>query len=385
MVDELIDLVPDFPGKANQTRCFAHVLNLIAKTIIKQFDAPKKNRDGLSDDEKMLAALAEGIEWEEAGMRSKVGDCEPDDDDDGWVDEFEVLSEGEWERLDEDLLPIRLVIAKVRFSEPKSNINQISFIAAKNGLQNREFIHKIVACMEETRAGTEDGWETDAEGREDQMELDLRNAWFCNLLLKAAGLVEWGKREWAEGAGAEGRWLEDCHAVARRPQGLASPRHPSVMIKRVTFLQIFRDATAFFSRGTPNLATIIPAMDHIDSILASQSVSRTYDAPIRVALAMGKKTLNHYYTLTDASEVYRIAMGKPLLIWLTFIFMLTLLIVLHPHHKLSYFATASWEPGWITTAREIVHAEFNCSYAAKSNKVDGGETEKANTVEVLTC
>jgi hypothetical protein len=69
------------------------------------------------------------------------------------------------------------------------------------------------------------------------------------------------------------------------------------------------DATAFFSRGTPNLAMVIPAMDHIDEILTSQAVSWQYDAPIRAALAMGKRTLNRYYTLTDMSEVYRIAMS----------------------------------------------------------------------------
>jgi hypothetical protein len=54
---------------------------------------------------------------------------------------------------------------------------------------------------------------------------------------------------------------------------------------------------------------VIPAMDHIDWVLASQSVNRTFDAPIRVALALGKKTLNCYYALTDSSEVYRIAMS----------------------------------------------------------------------------
>jgi hypothetical protein len=73
--------------------------------------------------------------------------------------------------------------------------------------------------------------------------------------------------------------------------------------------QIFQDATTFFSRATPNLATVIPAMDHIDKVLTAQSLDCTYEAPIRMALAMGSKTLNCYYTLTDASEVYRIAMS----------------------------------------------------------------------------
>ncbi|KAH7905008.1 hypothetical protein BJ138DRAFT_1018302, partial [Hygrophoropsis aurantiaca] len=72
---------------------------------------------------------------------------------------------------------------------------------------------------------------------------------------------------------------------------------------------IFKDATLFFCRGTPSLATVIPAMDHINKILASQCANKKFVRPIRVALAMGKKTLDRYYNLTDASDVYRIAMG----------------------------------------------------------------------------
>lgn len=66
-------------------------------------------------------------------------------------------------------------------------------------------------------------------------------------------------------------------------------------------------------------------MDHMDRVLTSQSIDRTFEAPIRAALAMGKKTLNRYYTLTDASETYRISMSKcsilllnPLMICATF-------------------------------------------------------------------
>jgi hypothetical protein len=41
-------------------------------------------------------------------------------------------------------------------------------------------------------------------------------------------------------------------------------------------------------------------MDHIDQFLTSQAVDKGFAPSIRVALAMGKKTLNRYYTLTDA-------------------------------------------------------------------------------------
>ena len=35
MIDKLADLLDDFPGEANRTRCFTHILNLVAKNIIK--------------------------------------------------------------------------------------------------------------------------------------------------------------------------------------------------------------------------------------------------------------------------------------------------------------------------------------------------------------
>ena len=45
MIEELANLLDDFPGPANQTRCFTHVLNLVVKSIIWQFDAPNsKNK-----------------------------------------------------------------------------------------------------------------------------------------------------------------------------------------------------------------------------------------------------------------------------------------------------------------------------------------------------
>ena len=76
------------------------------------------------------------------------------------------------------------------------------------------------------------------------------------------------------------------------------------------FIQIFKDATLFFSRGTPNLATIIPAMDLIDKVLTTSSISPSkYSLAIRAALFIGKKTLNKYYNKTGESEVYRIAMS----------------------------------------------------------------------------
>jgi hypothetical protein len=63
-----------------------------------------------------------------------------------------------------------------------------------------------------------------------------------------------------------------------------------------------------FSQSNPNLATVIPAMDYINQHLTTSALSSCYSTSIRAALSLGKKTLNWYYTMTDHSEIYRIAM-----------------------------------------------------------------------------
>ncbi|KAG1724563.1 uncharacterized protein EDB91DRAFT_1004527, partial [Suillus paluster] len=97
-------------------------------------------------------------------------------------------------------------------------------------------------------------------------------------------------------------------------------------------LKVLKDATLFFSRSTPNLATVIPAMDLIDERMTMYSHDTKFLPSIRSAIGLAKKTLDRYYQMMDMSEVYRIAM------------------VLHPCHKLSYFKSAGWEDGWIKIA-----------------------------------
>ena len=68
------------------------------------------------------------------------------------------------------------------------------------------------------------------------------------------------------------------------------------------------DATQFLSHAIPNLATIIPAMDYINDCLSAHANNCSLSPTIKASLGLGKKTLNWYYSLTDSSEVYHIAM-----------------------------------------------------------------------------
>ena len=105
----------------NQTCCFLHILNLVAKSLLRQFDVtPRKETDGVDDDlspeEEELLDLAEGLDKEELTMElqddaNEDEEAPEDDDDDGWVNK---LSEEECDALKVHIRPVSCVLIKVR-------------------------------------------------------------------------------------------------------------------------------------------------------------------------------------------------------------------------------------------------------------------------------
>lgn len=111
MINELANLLDNFPGAANQTRCFTHILNLVVKSILAQFELPK-SRANIGDD---LLKLAEGIELEEeiTAKDGEEGEEGEDDNVEGWIDEREEMGERQLEELEARIEPIRLLLIKV--------------------------------------------------------------------------------------------------------------------------------------------------------------------------------------------------------------------------------------------------------------------------------
>ena len=122
MIAELANLIDDFPGPANQTRCFLHVLNLVVKSIIRQFDVPKSKNPSSDDNEGMdqatkeLLKLAGDINLEEeiTAKAGNEGDAVDDDNTEGWIDEHEEMTQDELDELVESIKPMRLLLTKVR-------------------------------------------------------------------------------------------------------------------------------------------------------------------------------------------------------------------------------------------------------------------------------
>jgi len=119
LITELADLIDEFPGPANQTRCFTHVLNLVVKSIIRQFDLPDpkggKNQM-LEEGAKELLSLAGNIDDEEdiLSRDREDGVAGEDDNVEGWIDERTLLDEDDLEDLEKSVEPVRVLLTKVR-------------------------------------------------------------------------------------------------------------------------------------------------------------------------------------------------------------------------------------------------------------------------------
>ena len=125
MVEEMAGLLKKFPGAANQTRCFLHILNLTAKSILHQFEIPPKKKSGNDNgdnDSKVpinkamseLMALSTEIENDQDMAVDDLEDSDDGDDNkEGFVDEHQDLSAEQITELEEDVKPVCLMLTKV--------------------------------------------------------------------------------------------------------------------------------------------------------------------------------------------------------------------------------------------------------------------------------
>ena len=121
MIEEM-DFELDAFSQVNHVRCFLHIVNLVAKALIKMFDTTKR---GTQSDDEELMELSAGIEDEEAETRALGNgvtddDVEDDDISDNEVEEVLGLTAAERERLNVELRPVKLLLVKVsvlRFEE----------------------------------------------------------------------------------------------------------------------------------------------------------------------------------------------------------------------------------------------------------------------------
>ncbi len=124
MLKELMVLIPSFRGAASQTRCFAHVVNLVVKSIMGQFGGRKDKPETTTYLEDTNDELLPDSDLEDEVMEDIGDGGESDMTEVGGVEE-EVTMGAEWEKigkdggdewLDDDVRPVSGMLTKVSHS-----------------------------------------------------------------------------------------------------------------------------------------------------------------------------------------------------------------------------------------------------------------------------
>jgi hypothetical protein len=143
MVESLAEIMSHFAGEANRARCLAHIVNLVAKIILRQFDKSKKKKkknnepqlpndtndtenndlednelEDLADEHEERVLDKEEKEMDE-GNEENEGKDEDDDEDiqrlERDIEIMEKAMEDEIEGASNEVKPVRQVLYKVNF------------------------------------------------------------------------------------------------------------------------------------------------------------------------------------------------------------------------------------------------------------------------------
>jgi hypothetical protein len=131
----------------------------------------------------------------------------------------------------------------------------------------------------------------------------------------------------------------------------------------ITILLQYKNATLYFSQDSASVTAVIPAMDRITSDLNYQT-GKTYHPSLAAAMKLACKKLDRYYSLTNASSVYRIAM------------------VLHPGMKLEYSRNQKWEQDWIEEAECLVREVYVMKYEKAVDDSNTKHDPKSKTSDI---
>ena len=118
MITELEARLPSFRGEKGRVRCFAHILNLAAKAVLRQFDVAKgKEGDATDTAEAELRELMAGVDLEDVEGDWNAEDNDEEDegtDDEDMPNLVADMSDEELEELAIDVRPAKFVLAKAR-------------------------------------------------------------------------------------------------------------------------------------------------------------------------------------------------------------------------------------------------------------------------------
>jgi hypothetical protein len=277
-------------NEVNRVRCFNHTLQLSAKTLIKPFNiGMAKASEADTDDMLPLEEFDDGDTDDENG----------DDDDGGGgavgledeVDEFEELNQDEQDRIMEDTAEVRQAVSKLR---------QLSFAVIRSttialpAWRRACLDHKLKANLIPRDVVTR--WNS----THDMMQFALKYRKPIDSITADKSLslrkYELDNDDW--------KVIEDLLAMLH-VSSLSCRR----LYELTNYSQQYKTATLYFSRDSASIAAVIPAMDTLNDTL-NPKTKELYHPAILAAMKLARKKMDRYYSLTDDSAPYRIAMGK---------------------------------------------------------------------------
>ena len=114
----------------------------MVKSIIKQFDLPKAQIGKLND---ALLELAGDLENEELKVQIDINNNEDDDNVEGWIDECELMTVSEREKLEKSVGLLRLMLTKVSTTRSELESSYKNCIATEDGLCYQKFDNNFTA------------------------------------------------------------------------------------------------------------------------------------------------------------------------------------------------------------------------------------------------
>lgn len=272
--------LPNSFEEVNRVRCFNHTLQLSAKALLRPFNAGmgKMSDDDTSD---LTGGAEEQTEDKDDGDDDNDDDNDDDepnvvdlnDDPDDNIDELDVLTEGDRDKILEDTSAVRAIVSKLRnlaFAIVHSTTLALPAwrrICVAQGLKAKLMPRDVVTRWNSTF---------------DMLQFSLSYRKVIDIITADKNLklrkYELDNEDW--------KIAEDLSAV----------------------LEQYKLATLYFSKDSASISAVIPAMDRIDNKLNART-NQTLHPSIVAAMQLARRKLNRYYELTDLSAVYRVAMG----------------------------------------------------------------------------
>lgn len=171
MVQELSEHIEGFESDQQRIRCFLHIINLVAKKLLRMLDVPKRAEEDAKEDD-LLQRLANGLDSEELqatveALRKAAVSEDEDKDDLLWLDEFvddslDMLTASERVNLEAQIRPLRMVLVKVRMRGASISFtlqySMFSYPSASQArIQDHLFHDEVAAAMEIHCRRLEDG------------------------------------------------------------------------------------------------------------------------------------------------------------------------------------------------------------------------------------